>query len=218
MSSLRRDDENSSDTRPFPSDTEELSPPLDEVKAIKPIASMPSVDITSDVKQEQEKGLLHKGSVEDEKNNLPPSVPVSMNSLLRDLAKERQQLKQEDERRQKSQTQLIAQKKKKTAVPKGHKLGGITQSKKSAPPIVQNFDHVLDDMAFLDANIDQIQNSHGRNIDATGNAYCTVLNGMLLPKTCPTSTPLKKDPKVAAALQKKLQSAQEDRKAKIKKK
>jgi hypothetical protein len=76
----------------------------------------------------------------------------------------------------------------------------------------------LDDMAFLDAQIEAVQNSHGRRVDGKGN-YKSIVNGILLSKPssqCREAS--KKTTKASAALQAKLQQSQEGRKAKPKKK
>ena len=132
-------------------------------------------------------------------------VPVS--NLLSSLAAER--MARERQR-------LAVTRKPSSKMPKKHggKLGG---TKKGAPPSKDDNDlDGLDDMAFLDAQIDKVQNSHGRKIDARGTGYRTIVNGILLDKPKPEGK--KKDDRAAAALQKKLQQAQADRKTKSKKK
>jgi hypothetical protein len=68
-------------------------------------------------------------------------------------------------------------------------------------------------MAFLDAAIDRVQNSHGRKVEGKG-GYRTIINGMLITPVAPREK--KKDPKATSALQAKLKEAQGDRKTKKK--
>ena len=37
----------------------------------------------------------------------------------------------------------------------------------------------LDDMAFLDAQVEKVQNSHGRQVAGSGKSYRTIVNGIL---------------------------------------
>jgi AAA domain len=94
----------------------------------------------------------------------------------------------------------------------GQKLGG---SNKSSPARSQKSEtHMveMDDMAFLDQQIEQVQNAHGRKFEGKG-GYRTVMNGIL--NATPTAaSPAKKDPRASAALQAKLKSAKDVRKAK----
>jgi len=75
----------------------------------------------------------------------------------------------------------------------------------------------LDDMAFLDAQIEKVQTSHGRKIEATGSNYKTIVNGILISKPKVDTKP-KKDTRAASALNSKIRQAQEGRKSKKKKK
>eukprot|EP00584_Thalassiosira_punctigera_P027783 CAMPEP_0172578402 /NCGR_PEP_ID=MMETSP1067-20121228/138716_1 /TAXON_ID=265564 ORGANISM="Thalassiosira punctigera, Strain Tpunct2005C2" /NCGR_SAMPLE_ID=MMETSP1067 /ASSEMBLY_ACC=CAM_ASM_000444 /LENGTH=1025 /DNA_ID=CAMNT_0013371095 /DNA_START=72 /DNA_END=3146 /DNA_ORIENTATION=- len=89
------------------------------------------------------------------------------NDLLRELALER-------EERQREQLKLQAakpsntKKKKKKAKGKAQKLGAKQQPKKEEEN--DKLDN-LDDMAFLDAQIEKVQTSHGRKIEAKGKGY-----------------------------------------------
>ena len=96
---------------------------------------------------------------------------------------------------------------------KSQKLGG---SKKSTP---QNDDKNivgLDDMAFLDAQIEKSQNAHGRKVEGSGRGYRTIVNGIL--NAPPPVREMPKNATAAASLKSKIQQAQESRKAKQKKK
>lgn len=131
--------------------------------------------------------------------------------ILKDLALERQ-------KRQGLQTQMqstlpATQVKKNSKKKKGQKLGG--QKKQAKEPDDEQDD--LDDMAFLDAQIEKVQTSHGRKIDAKGKGYKSIVNGVLLTKY---DRPETKRTNTAAAnsLQAKIKAKSEDRHAQVKKK
>ena len=69
------------------------------------------------------------------------------------------------------------QSKKKKAKSKGQNLGGTKQ-----PRQAESIDHLddLDDMAFLDAQIEKVQTSHGRTIDASGKGYRTIVSPLCI--------------------------------------
>jgi ATP-dependent RNA/DNA helicase IGHMBP2 len=145
---------------------------------------------------------------EQSKPVMDHDVPPTMNSLLASLALERRQRQQGAMAPARPpvgqpQTGGKARNKKKG----GQKLGGTSISAKPSNDLSSD----LDDMAFLDSQIDKVQNSHGRKVEGTG-GYRTIINGILIAKPAPPST--KKDAKKSAALNAKLQAAQEDRKAK----
>jgi hypothetical protein len=94
---------------------------------------------------------------------------------------------------------------------KRQKLGG---KKKVQGEPEENLDG-LDDMAFLDAQIEKAQNSHGRKVEGKGN-YRTVINGILNARPKPQSKP--KNINATTALKSKLKEAQNERRAKPKKK
>jgi ATP-dependent RNA/DNA helicase IGHMBP2 len=147
----------------------------------------------------------------DNISNVQAEVPAA-NSLLGDLAKERE-LRAKQQAQTQSSAPAGASKKKKNK--KGQKLGGT----KSAPKKQDAGDdglNDLDDMAFLDTQIEKVQTSHGRQVVGSGNNYRTVINGILISKPAPREK--EKNTKASAALQSKLKKAQGDRKAKPKKK
>ena len=74
----------------------------------------------------------------------------------------------------------------------------------------------IDDMTFLDTQIEQVQNSHGRKVEGKG-SYRTIVNGILISKPTPNKL-MTPDPKKKYALNAKLKQAAEDRKGKGKKK
>ena len=130
---------------------------------------------------------------------------VNTNSLLSTLAKERALREQERSR------PVTKQKEKKKKAKGGKKLGG-KKPKDSAPQI----DDDLDDMAFLDAQIEQVQTSHGRTIQASGKGYKSIVNGILIAKPKPQEK--KRDSRAAGALSAKIKESERSRKAKSKKK
>ena len=136
--------------------------------------------------------------------NDPIAEPVSnMNSLLASLAKERAA------RQQNAATPKVVQKTKNKPKKKksGKKLGG-TQLK-SKPQNDDTLDD-LDDMAFLDAQIEKVQTSHGRKINASGSNYKTIVNGILISKPKPKDDK-KKNTRASKVLNEKLKSAQQSR-------
>jgi hypothetical protein len=103
---------------------------------------------------------------EEENNDQNDAVP---NKLLQALAIERQN-------RHTLQTSVPSknQPKMKKAKAKGRTVGGAKPSRKQETSI-DKFDD-LDDMAFLDAQIEKAQTSHGRTIDANGKGYRTIVS------------------------------------------
>mmetsp|Transcript_21419 Transcript_21419/g.23760 ORF Transcript_21419/g.23760 Transcript_21419/m.23760 type:complete len:96 (+) Transcript_21419:2-289(+) len=79
-------------------------------------------------------------------------------------------------------------------------------------------DSDVDDMAFLDAQIEGVQNSHGRTLmGKKGTNYRTIVNGILNSPTEKRSN-TNDNTKAASALQSKLRTAQNTRKPQPKKK
>ena len=137
-------------------------------------------------------------------------VPQS-NSLLADLARERNERKKEASKLASAVSagsDATGKKKKKKKKPKGQKLGG---KRKTEPKEERNLDH-LDDMAFLDSQIERVQNSHGRKVTGSGKNYKTIVNGILNARpearAAPTNT------RATASLKLKLQEAQNSRRSK----
>jgi R3H domain len=146
--------------------------------------------------------VLHDDDA-DSDQEIAITIP-ELNSELRNLANERA----ERERRKQQSSQMP----KATKSKKSQKLGGI---KKDAPTAEEPKLDDLDDFAFLEAQIEKVQNSHGRQVEGTGKAYRTIVNGVLLAK--PVLPPKKRDERATAALSAKLREAKEGRKAKVKK-
>lgn len=169
-------------------------------------------------------------SDEGETSESPPAIPdeeqkaeeesstsclPTGNSLLKQIAKERASRQQQ--KQQQSQPNNVSNansKKKKKSKSKGHRLGGSHPSTKKLPKEDINVEE-LDDMAFLDAQIEKTQNAHGRNVVGTGKMYRTVVNGILNSRPEPKSKPINR--KASAALRSKLSEAGNGRKKKTKK-
>jgi len=145
--------------------------------------------------------------------NEEPELPLQQNKLLRDLARERmQRLNNREESssiactvsHEKTETSKTKKKKK----PKKKKV----VAKNNKEVIVDN-NHIEDDMAFLDAEIDRVQNSHGRKIGGGGQNYRRIMNGILLPQP-KSERALPKNERAAASLRSKLKEAEKGRQTK----
>ena len=155
-------------------------------------------------------GVDDDGDDENEDEGTPAVPPPVMNSLLSDLGKERADRQRQQPKTDGGSKKPPAPKKKKKKG--GQKLGG---TKKAAEQKSDEGLDELDDMAFLDAQIERVQTSHGRKVEGSGKGYRTVVNGILLAK--PTPPEQKKDARASSSLKTKLQQKQNDRKAKLKK-
>jgi hypothetical protein len=160
--------------------------------------------------------------IREDKRLIHPSNPGNdaSNQLLMDLSKERMQriqMKAEDTR--KLGVDVKVSYKGKDAQSKGKRLGREPKSQvmaKGGSKEKLDADEVLDDMDFLDRQIAEVQNSHGRNIEGSGTTYRTIVNGILLSR--PTRTPQKvTESKASQVLKEKLRQAEENRKVKPKK-
>ena len=130
-----------------------------------------------------------------------------MNDLLGSLARERKS------RINSSQKQERPSKIKQISTSKGK-----NQGKKLINKAANDEDlHDLDDMAFLDSQINKLMNSHGRKIEGKGKNFRTIINGNLLPKPRTEETKAR-DHRKADALARKLKEAKIARSAKTKKK
>ena len=148
----------------------------------------------------------NEGEVDEKSQAAIVSVGLSPpNQLLADVAKERRQ-------RFHSTAATPAKASTKNKVKKGgQKLGGTIVSTQPRP-----IPDDIDDMTFLDTQIEQVQNSHGRKVEGKG-SYRTIVNGILISKPTPNKL-MTPDPKKKYALNAKLKQAAEDRKGKGKKK
>lgn len=121
---------------------------------------------------------------------------ITMNKILSSLAQERLARKEESKKRHNN-----AQNKSKTY-----------NSRNNTKELFND----MDDMTFLDMQIDRVMNSHGRRVEGNGKNYRSIINGSLLPK--PKVQDVKsRDTRAADALARKLKEAQIARRAKPKK-
>lgn len=89
------------------------------------------------------------------------------------------------------------------------KKGGAVKEK---PPEPDEYDDG-DDLAFLDAQIEKVQNSHGRKVEGKG-GYRTVINGILMSKPQSSTRPKERNARASERLQANLKSAEQSRKGK----
>jgi len=185
-----------------------------------PIAALPSdsnsvftkvliIDDESDG-DESENDDDNKADLNANATQKPQSVSHPSNSLLAELARERATRKK-DLKDTPNNTHS-----KKQRPQQGRKLGGTKKTKK-APNASKNKDEdLLDDMAFLDTQIERAQNAHGRKIEASGSNYRSIVNGVLNHRPEPKERPVNQA--ISATLRTKLQDAKKSRKAQAKKK
>ena len=128
----------------------------------------------------------NEGEVDEKSQAAIVSVGLSPpNQLLADVAKERRQ-------RFHSTAATPAKASTKNKVKKGgQKLGGTIVSPQPRP-----IPDDIDDMTFLDTQIEQVQNSHGRKVEGKG-SYRTIVNGILISKPTPNKlmTPHRHSPR-----------------------
>lgn len=172
-------------------------------------------------RQTKSKNVDHSN---DDSNNLP-----QMNNELAQLALERIQRQHEKQQHQQqtssnsaSSTNKQRKNKKKIKSKNPTTTSKPKPKKKTDPEATNNKDDAIeDDMAFLDSEIEKVQNSHGRKVEGTGKQYRTIINGMLIARpasSSSSSSSSKRDSLAAAALRSKLQKAEADRKVKPSKK
>ncbi|KAL7546716.1 hypothetical protein ACHAWF_010043 [Thalassiosira exigua] len=186
---------------------------LSILKDTMPVLSAPAISTTEkiDIARTPKFAQLNIGDDSDSSDN-EEGKRDAPNNLLKELALERETRKNEQSKLQASKPSASSKKKKK-GKGKAKKLGGQKQTKSE-----QNDDsNDLDDLAFLDAQIEKVQTSHGRKVEAKGKGYRSVVNGILLSKPS-----LKEEPKqnnvASSTLQAKLKSKAQDRKVKKKSK
>ena len=154
---------------------------------------------------------------DDPKSDEDGKLPA--NSLLAQLAQERAS-RQQQRQRQQQQPQVknddigLLNKTKRNKKKKKSKGKGKTMTKFPPKEAEKSLDG-LDDMAFLDAQIEKSQNSHGRQVVGSGKNYRTIVNGILNSRPEPRATP--RNGKASSALQAKLREAGNARKKKKKK-
>jgi hypothetical protein len=132
----------------------------------------------------------------------------AMNKLLGDLAKERLQ-RQQQAKKAVGHANVVAGGGKKKERKK--KLGNNKTKPVNEASTIDDATEEMDDMAFLNAQIEKVQTSHGRKIEGKGE-YRTIINGILIGK--PPAREEKKNTQASSALSAKLKQAQDDRKAK----
>jgi hypothetical protein len=147
--------------------------------------------------------------------NSKPTKEPTMNQVLGNLARERAQHDKERRQTAAASVQASPNLTKQPPKPKNNKKGQKVGSKKPPPKAKDEGMDALDDMTFLDAQIDKVQNSHGRTVSGKG-GYKAIVNGILLAKPKEREAP--KNARAAAALQSKLKDSQDGRKAKPKSK
>jgi ATP-dependent RNA/DNA helicase IGHMBP2 len=177
-------------------------------------------DDDDDDASDAEKGKERAETVVTPRNSADATSPSSANQMLADLARERAEREKEKQASAAALARATKGGKQQKAPKPSQKLGGGSVAKKQPPPVVvdKSLD-TLDDMAFLDAQINVAQNAHGRTVVGKGKNYRTVVNGILNTKPIEAaSSSSSKNPKASAALRNKLQQAQEGRKVKPTKK
>jgi ATP-dependent RNA/DNA helicase IGHMBP2 len=177
------------------------------------LTSRPTAFAALNDDDEDDESDSNEGTTPTEAHDSATKPPPTVNQMLGNLALERRQREQSVDAsapvtRQPGAPSGSKKKKKKKG---GQKLGGT----KVAKPKDDSPDDDLDEMAFLDDQINKVQNSHGRKVEGTG-GYRTLINGILISK--PQAKTTKKDPRASSALNTKLKEAQQGRKAKGKKK
>jgi len=130
----------------------------------------------------------------------------SMNQLLGDLAKERVSRSQKSA----SKPKIL----KNTTIGKG-KTNSKKNVKSKGKKKVEDSDMLIDDdMAFLDAQIEKVQTSHGRIVEGKGKNYRSIVNGILISR--PKSETNQKDARLSNALNTKIKNAEKGRRSKKK--
>jgi len=143
-------------------------------------------------------------------NMTPIDKPYNINQLLGSLAKDRT-----SRAAVVPVVSVIKLKLKPAPKPrKGKGKAGTLKAKKSAEK-AEDFND-LDDMAFLDAQIEKVQTSHGRKVEGTGSNYRSLMNGILIARPEPPEK--KRDLGASGALNAKIKQAKQNRKPKKKKK
>lgn len=152
-----------------------------------------------------------EASSDDDKDNI--ELEYDQNNLLKQLAMDRQQRQREQQTALQANTAVMSSKKAKKKKKGGQTVGGAG---KQPEPKADDLDDALDDMAFLDAQIYKVQNSHGRKVEGSGKAYRSVVNGILLSK--PNKPQEKKKNSTASSqLKAKIIAKAQDRQVKKKK-
>ena len=187
---------------------------VNEKDVASTVASRPSAFSALHIESDDDSSESSNASTKEQQAEVKPSS-ASMNTILGDLAKQRQQrhLQQSKQTGQSKTVKEGGGKKKKTKK-KGQKLGFSTSNNKNEnTATADDIPDDLDDMAFLDSQIEKVQSSHGRKVDGKGE-YRTIVNGILISKPAPRER--EKNQQASSALRAKLKQTQDGRKAKRK--
>lgn len=172
-------------------------------------STFPAFSLHHDISSDSEPDVNQKDS-SDEENSLSVSTSPSANALLGDLAMERIQRQQQHQLAQ-TQAKSNGSSKKKKKKPKGKKPGKAAAKK--CNNLDMEVDADLDDIAFLNAQIEKVQTSHGRKVEGKGTDYRSIVNGILVAKPKPQEP--KKNTQASMALRSKLKNAKDERKVKV---
>ena len=191
---------------------------IKETKTVKPITDVQPTtedkepDVTSTTSKFAQL-VEDDSSVSSVEESKPANTP---NNLLRELALERETRQSQQPKAPPPPSEAkpsIPPSKKKKSKKKGNNKKAKAKKEEDKDDQLDD----LDDLAFLDAQIDKVQNSHGRKIEAKGKGYRSIVNGVLL-STPQGQTAPKKNKAASSALQNKLKAKAQDRTAKKKKK
>jgi hypothetical protein len=178
------------------------------------VASRPSAFSVLHIESDDDSSESSNASTKEQQAEVKP-LSASINAILGDLTKQRQQrhLQQSKQTRQSKTVKAGGGKKKKTKK-KGQKPGCSTSNNKNEnTATVDDIPDDLDDMAFLDSQIEKVQSSHGRKVDGKGE-YRTIVNGILISKPAPRER--EKNQQASSALRAKMMQTQDGRKTKWK--
>jgi ATP-dependent RNA/DNA helicase IGHMBP2 len=156
---------------------------------------------------------MKEGATSEGKGDTKQDSATNMNSLLGALARERAARAGKSVDMKKAEPSKKSKKSKST---KGKKAGAGGPKTIKSKAKEDTSDDNLDDLAFLDAQIEKVQTSHGRKIEASGSAYKSIVNGILIAKPKPKEK--KRNTNAVNALNSKMKQAQQSRRAKPKQK
>jgi hypothetical protein len=174
-------------------------------------------------KEEVKKMPAAKAKPQPQPQPQPPSKPLSLMAQLAAERKARSIAQKkvtdgEEARKSDAVTSTFALNDPQPAAPKkskAKKAKAKKGKKQNVAAVEDGNDDDDDDMAFLDAQITKAENSHGRKVEASGNNYRRIVNG-ILNAPVKTNEPVK-NPAQREALATKLKKEREDRTVKKKK-
>ena len=121
----------------------------------------------------------------DRKEDVGSQYLKPMNSLLGSLAQERRQRMEEAKKTAETPQHQPAENKKKKNKKKKKKLQGRDDERAKIDSLISESDKDLDDMAFLDQQVEKVARSHGRKVEGRGKGYKRIINGILnKPPSC----------------------------------